>query len=261
MKRIHCPCTKCKGRVQYSLATVKDHLIQNGREPTYRLWRGLGDRYSSDEEWEQEFKRPPRTHEDGKLDADLDVRLMVQDAFQEIDERPHPLEEIMEEIVMDAFTVVDDLQDGGKDDSSDKNNEEPLGDVCVERDMDDPYELEDAIQELYEDVKSSILAATILIMTLCTIHEVNNKFADQLFALFNLHLLPGKNRLPKNYYVAKSMIRKLGLNYNTIHACEGGCVLFRWTYENDVCCPKCNKARYKDKEKKKNLGKSLDISP
>ena len=50
---------------------------------------------------------------------------MVQDTFQELDERPQPLEDIMEEIVMDAFTVVDDLQDGEDDDSSDEANEEP----------------------------------------------------------------------------------------------------------------------------------------
>jgi hypothetical protein len=179
---------------------------------------------------------------------------MVQDTFQEIDERSQLLEEIMEEIVMDAFTVVDDLQDGANNDSSYENNEEPLGDVCLENDMDeDPYELEDAIQELYEGAKSSILAATILIMTMCTIHGVSNKFADQLFALFSLHLLPGENLLPKNYHAAKSMIRKLGLNYNTIQACEGGCVLFRGPYDNDVRCAKCNKTLYKDLEKKKTL--------
>ena len=206
LKRFHCPCSKCKGRVQCSLAKVKDHLIQHGREPTYRLWRGPSDRDSLDEEWEQEFKTPSRTRENVQLDIDLDVRSMVQDAFQEIDERPPPLEETMEEILMDAFTVVDDLQDGENDDSGDEDNEESLGDVGIEHDMDDdPHELEDAIQELYEGAKSSILAATILIMTLCTIHGVSNKFADQLFALFSLHLLPGENRLPKNYHAAKSM--------------------------------------------------------
>ena len=54
---------------------------------------------------------------------------MVQDTFQEVDERPQPLEDIMEEIVMDAFIVVDDLQDVEDDDSSDEANEEPLADV------------------------------------------------------------------------------------------------------------------------------------
>ena len=37
------------------------------------------------------------------------------------------------------------------------------------------------------------------------------------------------------------------MNYNTIHACERGRVLFTWPYENATCCPKCNKPRYKDK--------------
>ena len=262
LKRIHCPCSKCKGRVQCSLAKVKDHLIQYGREPTYRLWRGPGERDSSDEEWEQEFKTPLRTSKDIQLDEGLDVRSMVQDTFQELDERPQPLEDIMEEIVIDAFTVVDDLQDGKDEDSSDEANEEPLADVWGESEKNDnPHELEDAIQELYGGAKSSILAATILIMTLCTIHGVSNKFADQLFALFSLHLLPGENRLPRNYHAAKSMIRKLGLNYNTIHACEGGCVLFRGPYENDVRCPKCNKPRYKDSEKKKRPCKVLRHFP
>jgi len=81
------------------------------------------------------------------LDIDLDVRSMVQDALQEINERPPPLEEIMEEIVMDAFTVVDDLQDREHDDSGDEDNEEPLGDIGIEHNMDnDPHELEDVIQ-------------------------------------------------------------------------------------------------------------------
>ena len=127
LKQIHCPCSKCKGCVQCSLAKVKDHLIQYGREPTYKLWKGLGERDSLDEEWEQEFKTHLAAPQDVKLDEGLDVRSMVQNVFQEIDERPQLLENIMKEIVMDAFTVVDDLQDGEDDDSSYKVNEKPLG--------------------------------------------------------------------------------------------------------------------------------------
>jgi hypothetical protein len=37
LRPIRCPCAKCKGRVQCSLETIKDHLIQYGREPTFRL--------------------------------------------------------------------------------------------------------------------------------------------------------------------------------------------------------------------------------
>ena len=93
LKRVHCPCSKCKGHVQCSLEKVQDHLIQYGKEPSYRLWRGPGDRDSSDEEWEQEFRTPRKTHEDERMDAGLELRAMVQDAFQEIDTQPNPLEE------------------------------------------------------------------------------------------------------------------------------------------------------------------------
>ena len=196
------------------------------------------------------------------MDAGFEVRTMVEDAFQQIDEQPHPLEETLHEIVMDAFEVVDGLEDGGNEESGDEDEEEQLADVDIEDDNHDAtHDLEDAIQELYDGAKSSVLAATILIMTLCTIHGVSDKFADQLFALFRLHLLPGENKLPKNYHAAKSMIRKLGLNYNTIHACVGGCVLFRGPYENATHCPKCNKTRYKDEVHQKRPWKVLRHFP
>ena len=261
LKRIRCPCSKCKGRVQCSLEKVKEHLILYSREPAFRLWRGPGDRDSSDEEWESEFKTVPRVNEDGRMDVGLEVRSMVEDVFQEIDHQEHPLEETLQDIVMDAFNVVDGLQDGGCD-SGDEEDEEPMGNVGNADDKDDaPHDLEEAIQELYDGAKSSVLAATILIMTLCTIHGVSNKFADQLFVLFRLHLLPGENRLPKNYHAAKSLIRRLGLNYNTIHACVGGCVLFRGPLENAVNCPKCNAPRYKDVAQHKRPWKVLRHFP
>ena len=117
------------------------------------------------------------------------------------------------------------------------------------------------MEELYHGARSSVLAATILIMTLCTIHGVSNKFADQLFTLFRKHLLPSENQLPKNYYAAKALIQKLGLNYNTIHACQAGCVLFRGQYEDATCCPKCKKPRYKDEGKKRRPWKVLRHFP
>jgi hypothetical protein len=261
LKRIRCPCSKCKGRVQCSLEKVKEHLIQYGKEPSFRVWRGPGNRDSSDEEWEEELKTPLRTHEDVRMDAGIEVRSMVEDVFQENDQPQRPLEETMEDIVMDAFTMVDGLQEGTCD-SGDEDEEEPMGDLGNEDDKEDaPHDLEEAIQELYDGAKSSVLAATILIMTLCTIHGVSNKFADQIFVLFRLHLLPGENRLPKNYHAAKSLIRRLGLNYNTIHACVGGCVLFRGPLENAVRCPKCSAPRYKDEGQHKRPWKVLRHFP
>jgi hypothetical protein len=267
LRRIHCPCAKCKGRTQWSIAKVKDHLIQNGREPSFRVWRGPGERDGSDEEWEEEFRRPPVAH-DGHIDEGLDMHAMVEDAFTEIDEAPAPpitLEDQLEDIVMGAFTVVDELAHDDPETSDDKLEDEVLGGIgggIVDRDnYGDPRELETAIEELYHGAKSSVLAATILIMTLCTVHGVSNKFADQLFTLFREHLLPSENMLPKNLHAAKGLISKLGLNYNTIHACQSGCVLFRGQYEEAIHCPKCKLPRYKDEANKRRPWKVLRHFP
>jgi hypothetical protein len=267
LRRIHCPCAKCKGRTQCSIAKVKEHLIRNGREPSFRVWRGPGERDGSDEEWEAELRGPPRAV-DGAIDVGLDMHEMVEDAFTEIDEAPAPpttLEDQLEDIVMGAFTVVDELAHDDPETSDDKLEDEVLGanggGIAEEDNYGDPRELETATEELYHGAKSSVLAATILIMTLCTVHGVSNKFADQLFTLFREHLLPSENMLPKNLYAAKGLISKLGLNYNTIHACQSGCVLFRGQYKEATHCPKCKLPRYKDEANKRRPWKVLRHFP
>ena len=221
----------------------------------------------SDEEWEEEFRRPSTTP-DGKIDAGVDMRGMVEDAFQQRDaptEAGHPLESNIGNIVMEAMNIVDELENVLDNDSDDGEDDEPMGANAGGSDdeggNDDPRLLEEAMEELYHGARASVLAATIIIMTFCTIHAVNNKFADQLFTLFREHLLPSENLLPKNYYAAKSLIQKLGLNYNTIHACQAGCVLFRGQYKDATHCPRCQKPRYKDEGKQRRPWKVLRHFP
>ena len=218
LKQVHCPCCRCKGRVQLTLAKVSDHLINNGREPSFQIWRGPGARDSSDDGWEQEFRRPLGAH-DGQFDVGLDMLGMVNDAFQQHDEPHdpvHPMELELGNIVMDAFNIVDELDNVLDDESDDGVDDEPMGanDCSTDEEggNDDPRVLEEAMKELYHGARSSVLVATIIIMALCTIHGVSNKFADSLFTLFWNHLLPSENLLPKNYYAAKALIKNLGLN-------------------------------------------------
>jgi hypothetical protein len=88
-------------------------------------------------------------------------------------------------------------------------------------------------------------------MNLCMVHGISNSFAEELFTILNAHILPEKNCLSKNHYVAKSLTKKLGLAYNTIHACERGCVLFKGENADTEKCPKCDQPRYRDFERKK----------
>ena len=65
---------------------------------------------------EQDLQRPPKPNEDEKLDVGMDVHSMMHDAFQGIGKHSRPLEEMMREIFMNAFIVVNDLQGGANDD-------------------------------------------------------------------------------------------------------------------------------------------------
>jgi hypothetical protein len=69
---------------------------------------------------------------------------------------------------------------------------------------------------------------------------------NELFCILHGHILPDGNSLPRNNYAARTLTRKLGLTYNTIHACKSGCVLFRGVLANATECPEYRKPRFKD---------------
>jgi hypothetical protein len=222
----------------------------------FKVWRGPGDRNISDEEWEEQFWRLPDPHH-GEVDVEVDTREMLNDVFQSTDD-PVDLEERVWDEVMVAFTAADraheeSSQGGGSsddDDSAPMGMEEPTRDTnTVEgqfEDSFDPQPLEDALEYLYSEARYTKLAATILLMNLCTVHGISNSFTNEFFAILHGHLLLERNSLPKNYHAVKSFIRKLGLSYNSIHACKKGCVLVRGDHVEAMSCPKCQQLRYKD---------------
>ena len=195
------------------------------------------------------------------VDPQVDTQRIVDNAFQ----GPHEvafLEDKVQDAFFHAFTMADGMHaecirnDGDETDplpdySMDESIEDTNAPDASENDTFDPHPLEEAIRPLYRGAKCMQLATTILLMNLCTIHGVTNGFADELFTILNSHLLPTKNVLPKNYYIAWSLTTKLGLLYNSIHACDKGYVLFRDKHTKTVQCLKCGGPRYVDKIRKK----------
>jgi hypothetical protein len=97
---------------------------------------------------------------------------------------------------------------------------------------------------LYEGCPNSCLATILLLLNLCNTHGINNMFADELFSLLRLDLFPKDNTLPKSLYEVNTIVKRLGLNYNLIHACYNGCVLFKGELKDSKACPKCKRSRY-----------------
>ena len=57
LRYMQCPCSKCQGTQRLLLRTVRKYLIRNGRDPTFRMWKGPGVQDSSDEEWEDDSRK------------------------------------------------------------------------------------------------------------------------------------------------------------------------------------------------------------
>jgi hypothetical protein len=195
------------------------------------------------------------------VDPQVDIQCSVDDAFQ----GPHEaavLEDRVQDALLHAFTMADGVHaeyirnDGDETDPlPDYSVDELVGETNApgtsEDDTFDPHASEEAIRPLYRGAKCTQLAATILLMNLCTVHGVTNGFADEMFTILNSHLLPTETVLPKNYYAARSLTAKLGLSYNRIHACDKGCMLFRDEHAEVVRCLKCGGLRYVDEIRKK----------
>ena len=186
----------------------------------------------------------------------------VPDAGIRIEDDMVDMEELVRQEVSNAFMAADSVHEqcsegstNGKPECEEVQDNDSMHSasedgVPVEANF-DPTEMQEAIQELYRTSKCSKLAATILLMNLCTVHGVSNSFADEMFRLLHGHILPKGNSLSRNYHVARSLTQKLGLSYNSIHACERGCVLFRGDYADAQRCPKCNGPRYRDEQRRR----------
>ena len=105
LRKLHCPCSECKGGRRLLIRNVRDHLLQHGRHPECRLWRGPGERDSSDEDWEREVWGP-----DGnwrvRVDAQVNTRAMLENAFPAAAD-DKDLEDRVQEEVASAFEVAD----------------------------------------------------------------------------------------------------------------------------------------------------------
>jgi hypothetical protein len=113
---------------------------------------------------------------------------MLANVFQQAN-HPMALEAVIVHTIEEAFQIVDRLQGGDEDyhnaDDGDELDEvlegqqqvvgETLPEDGVQQHAFDPVVLE--MEPLYTSAKCTKLAATIIFMSLCTVHGVNNKFA------------------------------------------------------------------------------------
>ena len=111
-------------------------------------------------------------------------------------------------------------------------------------------ENEDALREesttpLFYGSSLSRLDGTLLVMNVCRTHKVTNTCINELLALMSTVILPTPNSMPASAAMATKMLDRLGLQYNSVHACRNGCILFRNAYADVEICPMCQADRYR----------------
>jgi len=57
-------------------------------------------------------------------------------------------------------------------------------------------------------------------------------------------MLPEDHILPKTMYQATKILSALKMQYEKIHSCPNGCILFRKEHEAETYCPKCKASRF-----------------
>ena len=111
----------------------------------------------------------------------------------------------------------------------------------------DAKALEEAMCQLFQGSTNTKLGATVMVVNLVATHTgITEKAADDIFATMRC-LLPQDNCLPASLYQAKTLTKRLGLDFRNIDGCPNGCVLFDEPDMRDLDrCPTCSAPRYKD---------------
>ncbi|KAG6428069.1 hypothetical protein SASPL_112318 [Salvia splendens] len=145
----------------------------------------------------------------------------------------------MQGLVHDVFGVPN--EDGYTDDTNSHMDSEIANGQAREF-----YRLiDDSNQPLYEGcAKFSKLSFIIRLLHLKCLGRLNNKVFDMLLDLLRDVFPYAMVGLPKSYYEADKLMKKLGLGYEKIDACPNDCTLYWGVNENKTSCDTCHKLRW-----------------
>ena len=101
-----------------------------------------------------------------------------------------------------------------------------------------------ATTPLYRGSKTSIVSTTIAILNMCVGFGISNNFTLELLCYLSEDLLSEGNKLLSSHSAAAKTTRKLGLDYNIIHACPNGCVLYEGDHALLETCPHYSKSHW-----------------
>lgn len=225
---ILCPCGRCLNQKYLCQAGVKKHILMNGMDSTYTRWIHHGENLNIDV-----IDDPIHVHDVDDCSVH-DVELTEDDNYG-VD----PLEAVLGGL----HTAEEQTRHDGE---IQEGNAEPQ-----EQDSFFKMVMREAKRQLYPGfTKFSRFSFVVRLLHMKSLYRISN-FAFSAVMKLLAEAFPECNTLPKSYNDAKSLLKELGLGYESIHVCYNNCVLFRKKYAKYDNCPVCGLSRWKDPERKK----------
>ncbi|GKV11276.1 hypothetical protein SLEP1_g22542 [Rubroshorea leprosula] len=220
--RIKCPCSKCMNQEWHRRATVHCHLTKKGFMNKYIVWLAHGEQpmqRRQRHQWGESSSAVPFVMEEQGNDP---IRDMVMDANlhgieYNMNEQANA-EPIFEEAMGDAKEFFDLLQAANT----------PLYDGCDDGDT------------VLKWMSHFINAKTLYNMSVAN-------WDNMLKCTRRWMKLEDRDRIPKDFYSSKKMMRHFSLGYKKYDVSVNNCFLYYGEFENKnyIACPICGEPRYK----------------
>jgi hypothetical protein len=196
---ILCPCSRCLNQKYLSQDLVNKHMLMNGMDSTYTRWIHHG--------------------EDLNVDIAEHVLANVDDSDNGIDETENdvdPWESVFGELHSTGAEVEREVGDNDDGDTGPDEQESFLKTAMREGKC-----------MLYPGcTKFSRFSFVVKLLHLKSLYRISNSAFTAILKIL-VDVFPEHNTLPKSYTEAKTILKDLGLGYESIHVCYTNCVLFR----------------------------------
>jgi Transposase-associated domain len=197
--KIKCPCKDYANRCYLRTVVFRAHQASNGFTTSYEKWIFHGEIDNHDD----------NTHPSININDD------------DVEREVNNLAEMVSDVVGPQFDWI--------------TNEEPPNVMAKEF-----YEMLNDSEPLWEVINPR----SVDVSKLCTVTESLNLKADyhlsqscmnQMLSILK-KALPTNNKLPKDFYRCKKMIKVLTMTYERIHVCPNSCMLFYIQNSDKIVC-------------------------
>jgi len=236
--KIKCPCLKCDNRRFETPAEVTYHLYRKGFTKQYMQWVAQGEPIGSN---------PSYTGESSLRNSADSMGLPV------MEETNNPYRDM----IVDAIGYT-----GGRTEFGSNANNIDVPECNMEEEPNAEAQefynlLKDANTPLWDGCKNQTKLSFISqMLNVKSEYNLSQACYNRIMSIV-ISSLPESQRLPKDFYGAKKMVKKLGLGYEKIDVCMNNCMLFYKDTSGLPTCTVCGHPHYKPKKGGK--GRKKDI--